>query len=124
MEYRSQRKLEIQTKRLNRNEYRITALKDLNGLEPYEVANDITYCFEHEKMIFQKCIEDCALEILEKYKIKIGNRESDQEIAKAFEELKEKYKRKIVIHDLNADKLVCDENNLITMICSVEVVKL
>ena len=122
-EYKSKAPLEIQIKKIGHLHYRILAIKDLNGLKPFEIANDINYCFQDEKMNFQKAIEDITIQLFKTFKIEIDNKNDEKEIESAFTELND-LGRTIFIQDMNPSKLICDENNIITMHCDIKIEKL
>lgn len=109
--------------KLKNNHYQVRGYKHINHLKPYEIANDIWYCYSNEIKIWQDAIDEVLINMMNRFNLGFTPNDTEATIEAKIGVLRDKYGFYIKLTDLNAGKLVCDENGVITMLCDIELIK-
>lgn len=125
----------VDVKKVEKERYIVTGIKNFNGLSSKEIVLEMNYAFENDKKMFANEVEDCACKILKNYGIKmeeydnkissqgeiIGKDYTEESIDKALDTLKKKFGKRLVVKDLNSGNIFIDDNNVATMSCLVTI---
>lgn len=123
MIYKAKSPLVVSTKKLNNKHYRVEGYKHINHLKPYEIANDIWYCYNNEIDIWHNAVEQAIIDLLDRFNLGLDKNDVESTIQAKLGVLRDKYGFTIKLTDLNAGELVCDQNGVITMLCDIELIK-
>lgn len=121
--YKAKSPLVVSTKKLNNNHYRVEGYKHINHLKPYEIANDIWYCYNNEIKIWHNAVDKAIIDLLNRFNLGFSANDTEGTIQAKISVLREKYGFIINLTDMNAGELVCDQNGVITMLCDIELIK-
>ena len=113
----------IETKKINKNQYQVRGYKHINHLKPYEIANDVWYCYNNEIDIWHNAVEQAIIDLLDRFNLGLDKNDVESTIQAKLGVLRDKYGFTIKLTDLNAGELVCDQNGVITMLCDIELIK-